>query len=105
MMSAQQYILMKIAEEASEVAQRALKAQQFGVDQTEPGRDRDNAERLCDELTDLSIWAAIATKIHILPKMTSADLIARMQYKAPVLAAMLELAVDEGQVEPMTMEF
>lgn len=46
-----QYYLCKLAEEASEVAQIALKAQQFGLD--ECYIDKTNKERIHAELNDL----------------------------------------------------
>ena len=49
-----QFYLLKIAEEAGEVAHIALKAAQFGLSETEPGRLESNAQRLHGELTDLS---------------------------------------------------
>ena len=52
-MNSDQYHLNKIAEEAVEVAQRALKAQQFGLGEVQPGQDFDNLERLMDEFHDL----------------------------------------------------
>lgn len=48
-----QLLLGKIAEEAAEVAQRALKAQQFGLDEIQDGQDCTNAQRLRGELIDL----------------------------------------------------
>ena len=53
MMKADQYHLCKIAEECAEVAQRALKAQQFGLGEVQPGQDFNNLERLMDEFHDL----------------------------------------------------
>lgn len=55
MMNSDQYHLCKIAEECSEVAQRALKAMQFGLDEIQPGQDQDNLERLVEEFQDLMI--------------------------------------------------
>lgn len=52
-MQADQYHLCKIAEECTEVAQRALKAQQFGLGEIQPGQDFNNLERLMDEFHDL----------------------------------------------------
>jgi len=52
-MNADQYHLSKIAEECTEVAQRALKAQQFGLGEVQPGQDLDNLDRLMDEFHDL----------------------------------------------------
>jgi NTP pyrophosphatase (non-canonical NTP hydrolase) len=47
------YYLVKIAEEAAEVAQIALKAAHFGLSETQPGRDETNAQRVYAELNDL----------------------------------------------------
>ncbi|WP_321929869.1 hypothetical protein [Burkholderia cenocepacia] len=46
MMTLTQYLLVKIAEEAAEVAQIALKTAHFGLNETQPGRDETNAQRL-----------------------------------------------------------
>ena len=48
-----QYLLTKLAEEANEVGQIALKTQQFGVDEGMPGQPFTNAERTHQELNDL----------------------------------------------------
>ncbi len=50
-MNRAQYLLGKVAEEASEVAQIALKTQQFGF--YEIYKDESNVQRLKGELTDL----------------------------------------------------
>lgn len=52
-----QYYLTKLAEECSEVAQIALKTQQFGPDEVMPGQPFSNFERIHFELDDL--WAMI----------------------------------------------
>ncbi len=52
-MSNAQFLLGKLAEEAAEVAQIALKAQQFGLDEVKPGQSYTNAERIQQELNDL----------------------------------------------------
>lgn len=54
-----QFLLTKLAEEAAEVGQRALKAQQFGLDEGEPGQDETNRQRLHRELHDLISVAII----------------------------------------------
>lgn len=53
MMTRQQYMLTKLAEECSEVSQIALKAQQFGLTEVMPGQPFNNAERCHHELDDL----------------------------------------------------
>jgi len=52
-MDRQQYLLTKLAEEASEVAQIALKTQQFGMDESRPNQPYTNRERIHQELIDL----------------------------------------------------
>ncbi|CAB3784670.1 hypothetical protein [Pararobbsia alpina] len=53
MMTLSQYFLVKIAEEAAEVAQIALKAAHFGLSEVQPGRDESNAQRIYAEMNDL----------------------------------------------------
>ena len=53
MLTRYQYLLTKLAEEASEVAQIALKTQQFGADETCPGMNLTNTQRVHEELIDL----------------------------------------------------
>jgi len=49
------YLLSKIAEEASEVAKEALKAQQFGLYEQYKHDGPDNYQRLISEIKDLCI--------------------------------------------------
>jgi hypothetical protein len=52
-----QYLLMKLAEEAVEVAQRCSKQSQFGPDEKQRDQEKTNAERLQAELLDLcAVW-------------------------------------------------
>lgn len=48
-----QFLLCKLSEEASEVAQIALKNQQFGLNQVWPEQSYSNKERAHQELNDL----------------------------------------------------
>lgn len=48
-----QYLLTKLAEEASEISQIALKTQQFGLDEKLPGQDLTNLDRIEMEFNDL----------------------------------------------------
>lgn len=52
-----QYYLGKLAEEGSEVAQIALKTQQFGAHEVMPGQPLNNFERCHRELDDF--WAMV----------------------------------------------
>jgi hypothetical protein len=49
-----QYHLVKLAEEAAEVAQIALKAAHFGLSEIRPGKEETNAQRIYGELNDLN---------------------------------------------------
>lgn len=53
MLTRYQYLLTKLAEEASEVAQIALKTQQFGADEVYPEQSKTNTQRIHSELIDL----------------------------------------------------
>lgn len=71
-MKQDQYFLCKIAEECNEVAQRALKAQQFGLGEIQQGQNLNNLERLVQEFYDLSVTfeemiSRIDAKINITP--------------------------------------
>lgn len=54
-MSYEEYLLTKLAEECCEVAQRATKAQCFGLAEVQPGQSLNNAERIMDELEDVRV--------------------------------------------------
>lgn len=53
MMSYQQFLLMKLSEEASEISQIALKTMQFGMEEQCTGLLLNNKERIHEELNDL----------------------------------------------------
>ncbi|MCU4606998.1 MULTISPECIES: hypothetical protein [Acinetobacter] len=52
-MTHEQFLLMKLAEEASEIAQIALKTAQFGMTEKHPDLSLNNKERIHLELNDL----------------------------------------------------
>lgn len=54
MMTYEQFLLTKLAEECAEVQKIALKTQQFGMDSIEPGQPFTNREQLYKELNDVS---------------------------------------------------
>lgn len=51
-MDREQHLLLKLMEEAAEVAHIASKTIQFGFDEVRPGQNQTNGERLCDEIQD-----------------------------------------------------
>lgn len=67
MMTITQYYLGKLAEEASEIAQIALKAQHFGLSEHHPERVESNAQRIYAELNDL------LAMVHRLGEMSNGE--------------------------------
>lgn len=57
MLTRYQFLMGKIAEEASEISHRAAKCQQFGPKEAEPGQQFCNDYRLWKEIQDL--WAVL----------------------------------------------
>ncbi len=53
-MTLRQFLLIKLAEEAAEVSQIALKTAQFGETESCPGLGLTNVERIYQELNDLN---------------------------------------------------
>ncbi len=54
------HLLVCLAEECNEVAQRASKALRFGLDEIQPGQPLSNAERIKQEFVDLlAVWAML----------------------------------------------
>lgn len=62
-----EYLLVSVAEECAEVAQRATKALRFGLDEVQPGQTLTNKARLMDELEDLFIILELLQKNGYLP--------------------------------------
>ena len=58
-MNKEQYLLIKLAEECNEVAQIALKAAQFGLDNIKPEQLLTNRERLNSEIGDIIVIIAL----------------------------------------------
>lgn len=52
-MTRTEHLLDILIEECAEVIQRATKAKRFGLKETQPGQEHDNAERISYELADL----------------------------------------------------
>lgn len=60
-----QHLAGKIAEEAGEVAQRAIKLQIFGPHETQQGHDMDNIERLEEEVNQLfAQWEMLCEELR-----------------------------------------
>lgn len=52
-MNKEKYLLVKIQEECAEVSQRVAKAIRFGLKEVQKGQDKNNLERLKEEILDL----------------------------------------------------
>jgi hypothetical protein len=104
-LSLEQFVLCKIAEEATEVGKRALKQQQFGAHQHEDGY-APNRERLASEVTDMLGWLTIAAHIGVLPEhYAGVNVYHRYRTKRPELLRVLKIAVDQGQVSTDALDF
>lgn len=53
-MNRTEHLLMILAEECAEVAQRVSKALRFGLDEVQPGQDLSNEQRIWAEMNDLA---------------------------------------------------
>ena len=74
----------------------ALKCQQFGVFETQPGRDEDNWERLRLEIRDMKVILYALEQCFDLNSKSSFE---EMQAKFPKLKYYAALAYREGQLE------
>jgi hypothetical protein len=50
-----EYMLIKLSEECSEVIKACTKSLRFGLDETKPGDDLTNAEKIVDEWIDATV--------------------------------------------------
>jgi hypothetical protein len=93
MMNRTQFLLVKVAEEGIETAQRAMKASYFGLEQTQVGQPLDNRQRLFYEFNDL-----IAV-MRMLGLRTEPDeeMVAK---KIEKLNGYMALSVELGELEP-----
>lgn len=79
-MTHEQFLLMKLAEEASEISQIALKTAQFGMTEKHPDMVLNNKERIQVELNDLlavvdelNTWAQFDFKEDYVAKITKIE--------------------------------
>ena len=100
-MTPDQYHLCKIAEECAEVAQRALKAQQFGLGEVQSGQALNNLERLVLEFHDLAVTfdnfvGLIDGQINLLPN----DF--KRKQRLEKMDKFLQLSINLNQVDETT---
>lgn len=102
-MQPDQYHLCKIAEECTEVAQRALKAQQFGLGEIQPGQPYTNFERLLQEFHDL--FTTFDNFVAMMPSEVPGETVPGRDAMNERLAKMnkfLDLSKSLGQVDDST---
>ncbi|MEM8499880.1 MAG: hypothetical protein AAF542_17790 [Pseudomonadota bacterium] len=100
-MTLEQHLLGKLAEEASEVAKIALKAQQFGLHEVREGQSLSNAERIYEELNDLEASVRMLcdnTAFWFEPDEPS------IRDKNDRVYKYLRLSVELGQVESSSLD-
>lgn len=97
------YLLTKLAEEATEVAQRALKAVEFGLDEVQPGQEQSNAERIgwgvIDILTILLMLADLDVEIQAAAAADDAMLDAAIAAKKAKVKKYMQLSRELGKLE------
>lgn len=103
MLSVEQFRLMKLAEECSEVAQRCCKQMAYGADEIQHGQAMRNKARTREELLDLLVCVQLLTMMGELEPISGEDIHAHYADKLPKIRAMSQLSVNQGEVEPALM--
>jgi RNA-splicing ligase RtcB len=67
-MNVREYLMDQIAEECAEIAQRAMKANRFRLEEIQEGQFESNSERLIRELNDLFATIELAGEENWLPQ-------------------------------------
>lgn len=98
MLTRNQYLLVKLAEECNEVAQRALKQVQFGADEVQEGQSLTNEERLRLELTDLMAVRQLLVESGELRKNDPVTAVERFLSKNAKVEKYLKYSQSLGQV-------
>jgi len=93
-----QFLLLKLAEECVEVAQRASKQIQFGKDEIQRDQTESNAARLRNELMDLICVASMLHDVDELPRITVEELAHARLIKKQKLQKYLDLSASLGQL-------
>jgi hypothetical protein len=94
-----QYYLGKLAEEGSEVAQIALKTQQFGPTEIMPGQPLNNFERCHMELDDLMAVIEVLNERFAFNYVPSPE---RIMYKRSKMERYLHYSIKLGMVDEET---
>jgi NTP pyrophosphatase (non-canonical NTP hydrolase) len=98
-MNQQQYFLTKLAEEASELAQIALKTAQFGVDERYPEDGQTNGERLASEVADLLAVLGVLGTLGVRSLDDQEATNNRIQLKLQKMEHYLKYSIELGKTE------
>ncbi len=96
-MTETEYLLVYLASEAVEVAHRATKALHFGLDEKQPGQDKNNEQRLRSELYDLYAIVAELERRGIL-KRDGEAMLAAMMNKGEAMKKFMGYSRDLGRL-------
>lgn len=96
MLTALQHLLTKLAEECAEVAQIALKTQQFGPSEIMPGQPLTNFQRTHQEIDDLLAVVEMLNEQHGFGYSPNKEWIANKKAK---VVKYLAFSVARGMVE------
>lgn len=99
MLDREQYLLTKLAEEAAEVQQRALKMMQFGRDEIQEGQNKTNRQRLTEEIRDMGAVLELLKDEGFIETWTVEVAIQHAKDKWAKMAHYLELSRKLGRVE------
>jgi hypothetical protein len=94
----EQFLLVKLAEECAEVAQRAIKQIQFGKLEVQTGQQLTNAERLKQELIDLRNIVRLLQFYKEVPEITEVEEINALIAKRNKLQKYLKLSAELGEL-------
>lgn len=96
MMTIEQYYLSKLAEEASEIAQIALKASQFGLEERQMPEGDTNGQRTHVEIDDL---LAVIEELNRYCKFAFEPCDYRIENKKRKMRKWLAYSIELGKVE------
>lgn len=103
MMTEVQYLLCKLAEEAGELSQIAMKAQQFGMDETY--QDDSNAERVIKEFIDVMSVISSLQGCGYLRVVSEEEMTEGIHNKIDKMRTYIAYSIKCGQVDPFGRGF
>ena len=95
MINRAEHLLICVAEECNEVAQRVSKALRFGLTEVQAGQNRTNAERIMDEFADLTtVLAMLAENDHL--DFDTPNIETKMKAKVAKIEKYMTIAREQG---------